>query len=294
MTELKIFVDFIREREAIRIRKEAGQPAPWTTDPILAKYRFCNVRRRDDRVSRWLLEHYYPKFSDLTDDVWFAAAVARLINWPPTLQYLLEEAEVIPFKALMFDPKKFAKALEDYHQHGGGFKTYTGAYVLYAGGRNPKYKGVIKSDFIAKHMLVSLYENRTAIKEGIAKKSVRNTTGALLGCFGLSSFMAGQVSADLTYLPGQLAEAEDLYTYAPQGPGSLRGLNRLTRKLLNAAWSQENFEEVLKSLHAKISLEGVPLTLHDYQNCLCEFDKYMRAFNGKGKPRSIYKPETAY
>ena len=37
------------EREAIRLRKEAGRPLPWTDDPILATGRFCNVYREYDR-----------------------------------------------------------------------------------------------------------------------------------------------------------------------------------------------------------------------------------------------------
>jgi hypothetical protein len=36
------------------------------------------------------------------------------------------------------------------------------------------------------------------------------------------------------------------------------------------------------------------LTLMDIQNCLCEFDKYERVRLGEGRPRSYYKPETAY
>lgn len=43
---------WVAEREQIRNRNEAGQSAPWTADPILETYRFTNVRRRDDRVSR--------------------------------------------------------------------------------------------------------------------------------------------------------------------------------------------------------------------------------------------------
>ena len=36
-------IAFIKEREAIRIAKEAGQPRPWTSDAILNTYRFCKA-----------------------------------------------------------------------------------------------------------------------------------------------------------------------------------------------------------------------------------------------------------
>ena len=52
MTPLNRLVYFITEREAIRLKKEAGEPKPWTSDPILQQYRFCNVRRMDDKVSK--------------------------------------------------------------------------------------------------------------------------------------------------------------------------------------------------------------------------------------------------
>ena len=54
--ELDILVYWMIERDRIRTAKEAGKPKPWTTDPLLRDYRWCNVRRMDDRVSVWLAE----------------------------------------------------------------------------------------------------------------------------------------------------------------------------------------------------------------------------------------------
>src|SRR5580765_2488648 len=45
---------WVLEREAIRRLREAGQPKPWTTDPILLENRFCNVLRQHDVVSRYI------------------------------------------------------------------------------------------------------------------------------------------------------------------------------------------------------------------------------------------------
>lgn len=52
MKETEALLNFIAERERIRIKKEAGQPWPWTNDPILRDYKFCCVRREDDRVTK--------------------------------------------------------------------------------------------------------------------------------------------------------------------------------------------------------------------------------------------------
>ena len=82
-------VYWITEREAIRKRREAGEPAPWTTDPILAAYRFCNVWREDDAVTRHIAWTWRDPYSD-DPHLWFAMTVARLINWPDTLDCAFE------------------------------------------------------------------------------------------------------------------------------------------------------------------------------------------------------------
>ena len=50
---------YMIEREKIRQRKEAGEPAPWTDDTILQEGRFTNVRRSDDRTTRELMANFY-------------------------------------------------------------------------------------------------------------------------------------------------------------------------------------------------------------------------------------------
>ena len=37
------FLTFVAERERIRLKKDAGQPWPWTDDPILRGYKFCHL-----------------------------------------------------------------------------------------------------------------------------------------------------------------------------------------------------------------------------------------------------------
>src|SRR5262245_42081973 len=75
---------FIRERERVRSRRAKGKPWPWTDNPILREYRFCNVRREDDAVTRWIAEHWRAPNAD-DPDIAFAMVVARFINNPETL-----------------------------------------------------------------------------------------------------------------------------------------------------------------------------------------------------------------
>lgn len=77
---------FIQERERIRKKKEAGEPAPWTDDPILQKYKFCNIWRQDDKTTKFI-------HKVLSGTLWRSAILfivwARLINRQDTLELSL-------------------------------------------------------------------------------------------------------------------------------------------------------------------------------------------------------------
>ena len=48
---------FANERQNIFIKKLNGDTPPWTNDPILKTYKFCNSYRVNDRVSQYLLKN---------------------------------------------------------------------------------------------------------------------------------------------------------------------------------------------------------------------------------------------
>src|ERR1700736_146027 len=82
--DTSVFVAFIIERDAIYKRRAAGEPAPWTDDLILRAWSFTNIHREDDRVTVWVKLNLRDPHAD-DPDLWFALAVARFVNWPPTL-----------------------------------------------------------------------------------------------------------------------------------------------------------------------------------------------------------------
>jgi hypothetical protein len=284
------FVSFVLERENIRLRRNAKVPQEhWTADEILKLYRFCNVRRRDDRVSQWLLNNYYPQFKG--GDVWFAAVPARFFNWPPTLKHLMEK-RAIPRRAGNYRPDTFLQALQSLPAKK---KLFTGAYVI---GGNRAFPGVEKADFVARQIMVSFVQHAPFIRQTLQQNSIQAMVEFIRNnCYATKEFMAGQIVADLTYLPGVLDEATDLYTWAPRGPGSMHGLCRVLGLPLHGRFTSPDFCEALVRLRLELIRANAnlsDLTLHDVQNCLCEFDKYMRVVTGEGRPRSIYRPETAY
>lgn len=282
---------FVIERENLRIRKASGHPGPWTTDPILAKYRFCNIRRRDDRVSQWLLTNYYP-YTAKGADAWFPALVARYINWPPTLRLLLDSGVGLA-EGEVWNPHAFESVIAQLKF--AKEKIYTGAYMIYPGSSFGNTVAANKEQFLTGAVFAGARNNSRLIRSAIENQSIKLTVSELAKGYGVSTFMAGQAVADLTYLP-TLNEAKDLFTYAPIGPGSIRGLNRLYGYDLKTTWKSDEFCSALIDVRNNIvnQLQISDLTLHDCQNIMCEFDKYERVRNKEGRPRSTYRPETAY
>jgi hypothetical protein len=283
------FLYFVWEREHIKLLKEKGFNTPWTDDEVFAKYKFTNIHRRDDRVSKWVINEII-NLNLKNEDLWFTLLIARIINWPPTLEKLLYE-DIIPCSPQDFNPITFSKVIEDRKKDSS--KVYSGAYMIYP---TKKSIGGNKSFAIAKYIIGDAVEAAGVIKETLKTNRIENFVSALSKCFGISTFMAGQVAADLTYAKGHLDKAEDLYSYAPLGPGSQRGLNYLLNRTALAPWSQKDFNNRL--IDAKQFIEEdlriTDLTLHDVQNIMCEYSKYCRFVTGDGLPKTIYRPETEF
>jgi hypothetical protein len=276
---------FISERYAVLQRRKQGLPKPWTQDPILQNYRFCNVYREDDTVTQWIKENWRdPHTND--PDVWFAMAVARYVNWPDTLADL---GYPVPF----WGPRRIRPYLHTMQEHfehtlttrkNAGEKVWTGAYMIHAG------KGGSKIVHVSNEILMPLWEKRDYIRE--AMTSCAHLQKRLTEFNGIGSFMAGQIVCDTKYTR-LLDTALDWWEFAVEGPGSKRGLNRVMGRPVNQNWKEGEWFVTLCGLRAAIlpmiQAAGMPpLHAQDLQNCLCEFDKYERVRLGEGRPRSNY------
>ena len=83
------FFQYAAERYRIYLRRQAGEPSPWTEDPILHKYRFTNIFRESDRVTIWFDENVRSDTWSIPDYVFLAVAF-RWFNRPETWQTLLD------------------------------------------------------------------------------------------------------------------------------------------------------------------------------------------------------------
>ncbi len=272
---------WIAERHAIYEAKAAGYPKPWTNDPILQSYRFCNVYRELDTVTQWIAKNWRDPNND-DPDVWFAMAVARFVNWPDTLA---EIGYPVPWDVRLSSYSMGEHFVNTLMMRGSaGKKVWTGAYLIHAG------KGGSKVGHVAHDILEPLWRKREYIRE--AADSCAHFNKRLMEFEGLGSFMAGQIVCDTKYTR-LLDTAGDWWDFAVEGPGSRRGLNRVMNRPVNQSWkNQEWFVELTRlrtSILPLIHDAGLPpLHAQDLQNCLCEFDKYERVRLGEGRPRSGY------
>jgi hypothetical protein len=271
-------IAFAVEREAIRKRKEAGEPRPWTSDPILDVGHFCNVHREHDRVSRWLATTWLNPNRD-DPDLWFAMTVARCINEP---EALAELCYPVPFDSTVFRAKLEARQER-------GEKVYrTNAY------KPPMPpQGVSITQYLVEKVLSPMWRNHQFLRP-LEGKTLASFCGRLREWRGLGPFLAAQIIADLKHVE-PLASARDWWTFAAPGPGSKRGLNRVRKREVDASWSEAAWLRELLKLQIEtapvIAEAGLaPLDAQNLQNVLCEFDKFERARDAGGKPSRPYKP----
>lgn len=116
---------FASERQRAFSRRVSGQPSPWTDDPILQEYKFCNVFRAADRVSQYMIrEVCYHDESCTPADRLFQIVAFRTFSKIETWRTLRELLGRYPVLADLADGS-FGEGLEEAKARNGGL--YTGA-----------------------------------------------------------------------------------------------------------------------------------------------------------------------
>jgi hypothetical protein len=225
------------------------------------------------------------KYGDCYD---YAVIVARFLNWPETLEDI---------GGCIDKPQDVARLLE---MRVDEFKKVWGnAYVVTTHGLR-----MGKVDYLCERILPPLYEALGGGQWFMAYKApplLADHHKRFMRFEGLASFMAAQVIADLKNTPRHpLYEAFDWHSWSAPGPGSLRGLSWFFNTKVTAHAYQHYMQEVASYVTAKSVIAMAALmdphheakvNMQDLQNCLCEYDKYMRVKNGTGRSKRHYPGE---
>lgn len=279
LSPLERHVYWIQERESVRIKRKNRQRKPWTDDPVLRSYRFCNARRMDDKVSNWLLSNWYRPYYGHENMV-LAVVIARHFNQPTTLEYI-----GFPER---WDPVKLYRKIVRMKQRHPKRSVFNGAYIIRSSSNTSPRFYPDKSEMVIKETTQQFVDN----PPDLDTRSMMRVVEELLKYRNFGTFIAGQVAADLRW--GIEGEWKDRNKWAAIGPGSRRGMNRVHERPKDYPLEQDQFNAELGVLIKEVK-KALPRSLTkryeaiDYQNHLCETDKYNRVLFGEGRPKQKYQ-----
>jgi alpha-glutamyl/putrescinyl thymine pyrophosphorylase clade 1 len=271
---MRIYWTFTAERQKVFERRVAGRPGPWTDDPILQEFKFCNVYRAADRVSQYLIRDvvYASDTSDARDTL-FQIVAFRLFSKTETWEAVRSGLGRPPTLDDLRDGS-FGAALEGAKRDNGTL--YTGAFILCANdayGHGEKYLNHVA---LLRYMFL---EDRAADRV-VEAASLRDIFEILKRYPLLGDFMAYQIAIDLNY-SAHVNFSENDFTCP--GPGALRGIAKTFTDLGGYSkpdvimWMVEHQDEQFERHGLDFDgLWGRPLHAIDCQNLFCEVDKYCR------------------
>jgi hypothetical protein len=266
---------FASRRQAAFEARLAGKKWPWTDDPILQTYKFCNVFRAADRVSQFMIRdvaYGHDSESRIRDRI-FQIVAFRTFSKIETWRGVMSELGGAP-RLDHLRNGTFERALDRVKTMTGGL--YTGAFILCANkafGFDEKHRNHVG---LFKHMFLE-----HACAERILQAPSLAAVVELLESFPLlGPFMAYQTAIDLNY-SDIIDFSENEYTQA--GPGALRGLKKAFITLGDYTPS-ETILWMVERQEVEFARLGLPFRglfgrkLHgiDCQGLFCELDKYCR------------------
>lgn len=275
MNTTELLAYWITEREAMRKLRESEHlpfmKYGYSNDPHMGLVRYCNVRREDDKVTRWLAQHWRPQHHA----VW-QIVLARMVNYIPTLEEILpvlgNERPALHVKEVMR-----ARRL-------GGEKLWTSAYTISTCGKSMDkvdYMLGVVDECIGRWGDISDFDQAKG-------NTLAAAHGALMRVDGLGSFLAAQVVADLKNTKGhRLQNAHDWHMWSAPGPGSLKGLSEYFEKVVTPRTYHNHIHKCWEDVRPLLPPGLQDLHMQDFQNCLCEFSKFMRVRRG-GHVRNKY------
>ena len=254
---LASLVYFACQREAIRLQKEAGLPWPWTDDEVLLKYKFTNVKREYDRVSRFIFkwaEPTVPHAGTLLYNLLFARHCNRIETLERVGPVLLDEDPEENIAKIRACEPKYANPYlcpTDYLKF--GFKT--------------------REDWIFRFFPTVAQATAATLS---CDKSIHEIVKGMDKVWGFRNWFAStQALLDFSFLRPDLVDpASEVYV----GPGAAPSL-RLLKKTIPDLLQVQTIREVCEVF------AGV-------EHTLCEWDKYLEFKFGlrKMNARFLYRP----
>lgn len=259
-------------RQEIFERRMEGDPGPWTSDPILMQYKFCNTFRASDRVSQFLIRDViYDGSTRTPESTLLRIILFRLFSKPATWRAL--ERTVGDLTSKTFAADRIDATLDDLYARGETI--YTNAFILCANkayGHERKHRN---------HLALIRAMRSGGLSKLVARaRGLRDLYDALIAYPLLGRFMAYQIAIDINY--SELTNFdENEFTVA--GPGAERGIRKCFTDVGGRtpeqviSWMVDHQADECERLGLKPpTLYQRPLHAIDCQGLFCELDKYAR------------------
>ncbi|MDE0337626.1 MAG: putative DNA base hypermodification protein [Caldilineaceae bacterium] len=285
---------FAVERQKIFFDRIEGCSAPWTSDPILARYRFTNAYRASDRVSQYLIRRVIYEGVQSPEEVFFRTLLFKIFNKIETWQLLKDAVGEISYPSYSFDT--YDRALTK--ARAAGRAIYSAAYIMPSAGRvfgySRKHRNHLK---LIERMMADEAPQRIA-----DAPTMQDAFNTLRSYPTIGDFLAYQFVIDLNY--SEVTNFSEMDFVVP-GPGALDGIRKcfsdlggLTEAdLIRVVTERQEAEFERLGLRFR-NLWGRRLQLVDCQNLFCEVSKYARIrhpeFKGRdnrSRIKQIYRPD---
>jgi hypothetical protein len=267
---------FAALRQEVFFNKINNMPPPWTSDPIINTYKFCNAYRASDRVSQYLIKNviYDENRSQNEEEVILRILLFKIFNKIETWEYL--ENKIGDYITLSnFNLNTYSDLLQEAMNL--GYVIYTSAYMSCASkefGYDKKHQNhlalidkMVVQDRVVNHIVKA--KNFDEVFQIIQEYPL------------LGKFMAYQLATDINY--SEIINFDE-NSFSVAGPGAERGISKCFLETDGKTytdiiyWMTENQEKEFERLGLNFqSLWGRPLQAIDCQNLFCETDKYCRS-----------------
>ena len=262
-------VNFATERMLVWERKVSGQAPPYTQDPIIQKYRFCNIYRELDRQTIEIHKILNPIRDDF--NLWLLnLAFNRFLCKPETF-------EQIGF--LSFDTEDNSRVMERLLD--AKRPKYGSAYVF-------PISIIQRSEFDTREKFFTQYlptviPRVSKIIEEFNDVGVSRALELILPAFGFNfKFHWTEILIDIAY---QFPECINLYKLFPIGPGSIPTMKSLASSdpeytaLELVDYQLDGFP------YLQVDGQNIYLSAENWEGIGCEYRKYLNLSTGKGRKR---------
>lgn len=264
---------FAVERQRVFFRRLAGDPAPWTSDTILAENKFTNAYRASDRTSQYLIRNviYRHDLPNEVPEVVFRILLFKIFNRIETWELLERELGVLSYAE--YSEREYNSVLRGAMRRGEPI--YSAAYIM------PHASSFGHGKKFRNHLLLIARMMADNVPAKLADAaSMHDAFKLLRGYPSIGDFLAYQYVTDINY-SGVTTFSE--MEFVVPGPGAIDGIRKCFADTggrsdaeiirIMADRQADEFDRLNLTFQ---TLWGRQLQLIDCQNLFCEVGKYAR------------------